>query len=47
MDNIFENAYFGKAYKTRDGRKAKKCVRGTHIFFTFALQTNNEKICSS
>ena len=22
MDNIFENAYFGKAYKTRDGRKA-------------------------
>ena len=25
--NIFENAYFGKAYKTRDGRKA--------IFFQF------------
>lgn len=22
MKNIFENAYFGKAYKTRDGRKA-------------------------
>lgn len=22
MDNIFENAYFGKAYKTRDGSKA-------------------------
>ena len=22
MDNIFKNAYFGKAYKTRDGRKA-------------------------
>ena len=22
MHNIFENAYFGKAYKTRDGRKA-------------------------
>lgn len=22
MVNIFENAYFGKAYKTRDGRKA-------------------------
>lgn len=22
MDNIFENAYFGKAYKTRDGGKA-------------------------
>lgn len=22
MTNIFENAYFGKAYKTRDGRKA-------------------------
>ena len=22
MNNIFENAYFGKAYKTRDGRKA-------------------------
>lgn len=22
MENIFENAYFGKAYKTRDGRKA-------------------------
>lgn len=21
MNNIFENAYFGKAYKTRDGRK--------------------------
>lgn len=22
MENIFENAYFGKAYKTRNGRKA-------------------------
>lgn len=22
MENIFENAYFGKAFKTRDGRKA-------------------------
>lgn len=22
MTNIFENAYFGKAYKTRDGRKS-------------------------
>lgn len=22
MDNIFKNAYFGKAYKTKDGRKA-------------------------
>lgn len=22
MNNIFENAYFGKPYKTRDGRKA-------------------------
>lgn len=22
MTNIFENAYFGKLYKTRDGRKA-------------------------
>lgn len=22
MENIFENAYFGKAYKTRDGSKA-------------------------
>lgn len=22
MNNIFENAYFGKAYKTRDGLKA-------------------------
>lgn len=22
MDNIFKNAYFGKPYKTRDGRKA-------------------------
>lgn len=22
MSNIFENAYFGKMYKTRDGRKA-------------------------
>ena len=22
MNNIFENAYFGKMYKTRDGRKA-------------------------
>lgn len=22
MDNIFKDAYFGKAYKTRDGRKA-------------------------
>lgn len=22
MENIFENAYFGKPYKTRDGRKA-------------------------
>lgn len=22
MENIFENAYFGKAYKTRDGKKA-------------------------
>lgn len=22
MNNIFENAYFGKTYKTRDGRKA-------------------------
>lgn len=22
MENIFENAYFGKEYKTRDGRKA-------------------------
>lgn len=21
-NNVFENAYFGKAYKTRDGRKA-------------------------
>lgn len=28
MKNIFENAYFGKAYKTKDGRKA--------IFFTKA-----------
>lgn len=22
MNNIFENAYFGKTYKTKDGRKA-------------------------
>lgn len=22
MENIFENAYFGKPYKTRNGRKA-------------------------
>lgn len=22
MENIFKNAYFGKAYKTRDGKKA-------------------------
>lgn len=22
MTNIFENAYFGKSYRTRDGRKA-------------------------
>ena len=30
MINIFENAYFGKAYKTRDGRKAiyNYCIKG-------------------
>lgn len=33
MENIFENAYFGKAYKARDGRKAvylKKGKSGKH-----------------
>lgn len=25
MNNIFKNAYFGKPYKTRDGRKAHYC----------------------
>lgn len=31
-NNIFENAYFGKAYKTRDGRKAVylKCSEEIH-----------------
>lgn len=31
MANIFENAYFGKSYKTRDGRKAiySYCIKGT------------------
>lgn len=30
MANIFENAYFGKSYKTRDGRKAiySYCIKG-------------------
>ena len=30
MKNIFENAYFGKPYKTRDGRKAiyHYCIKG-------------------
>lgn len=39
MNNMFENAYFGKAYKTRDGRKAvynstgsKVEENGDHLF---------------
>ncbi|MBQ0047733.1 MAG: hypothetical protein KBT33_09545 [Prevotellaceae bacterium] len=27
MKNIFENTYFGKPYKTRDGRKALYCYK--------------------
>ena len=35
MDNIFENAYFGKPYKTRDGRKAVyiKCSKNSNIHY--------------
>ena len=35
MDNIFENAYFGKKYKTRDNRKAVyiKCSKNSNIHY--------------
>lgn len=32
MNNIFKNAYFGKAYKTRDGRKALFCRKDDDVF---------------
>lgn len=32
MNNIFENAYFGKSYKTRDGRKARYCGKQASMF---------------
>lgn len=45
MDNIFENAYFGKAYKTRDGRKAIyvggcRCVIENNTNSLFRFRSN-------
>lgn len=34
MDNIFKNAYFGKLYKTRDGRKAIYLSKGKISIFS-------------
>lgn len=35
MENIFENAYFGKPYKTRSGRKAIYIYYGTDVIAPF------------
>lgn len=35
MENIFKNAYFGKAYKMRDGRKAIYIYYGADSIFPF------------
>lgn len=32
MDNIFENAYFGKPYRTRKGKKARYCGKRASMF---------------
>lgn len=40
MNNIFENAYFGKPYKTRDGRKALYIGNNTCII----VKETNPKI---
>lgn len=37
MNNIFENAYFGKVYKTRDGHKAIYIYKETIYPFRHAL----------
>ena len=37
MNNMFKNAYFGKAYKTRDGRKAIYISRESVYPFRHAL----------
>lgn len=38
MNNIFENAYFGKPYKTRDGRKARFVINmGEHYGHPYRL----------
>lgn len=49
MNNIFENAYFGKQYKTRDGRKAlllqvNNCAVLAVQFDSEAI-TNDYKLC--
>lgn len=51
MNNIFENAYFGKAYKTRDGRKAifhnRKLSRllGKEVFNLICEKLDREICC--
>lgn len=45
MENVFKDAYFGKAYKTRDGRKAiyRICCLNHHLFTeTDIFQCNDE-----
>lgn len=37
MNNIFKNAYFGKAYRTKDGRKAIFIEKDTEYNFPYLL----------
>lgn len=41
MNNIFENAYFGKAYKTRDGKKAIYLRMFIYNGYNYLFSTGN------
>lgn len=43
MKNIFENAYFGKAYKTRDGRKAIYGGNNNSRLHSLMFQTKDDE----
>ena len=40
--NLFENAYFGKPYKTRDGRKALYCYKFTKNSYALIVEGGDE-----
>ena len=45
MKNIFENAYFGKAYKTRDGRKALFMEHNLYDEYVLVVQDHKGYYC--